>query len=471
MKKLIILGTLLAVCLASCSKNNVNQVVPEPEIGARLITIYASAGETTKTNYSGDVTFSWVAGDKISVLFHDSGDNPVWVDFTARSTAASSAFTATVSGDLTIGAPTTGTQWALYPANDNHVYTSDSDIAFAQPSVVDGNTACIPMIAKLASGASGPYHFHQLGGAIKLTIKNIRTEVSRIRLYYNTETDSAVKYLSGLFTIQNPGSDTPSIEHNTVVSDSGEQHYISATANVNSITHQATVYLPLPNSLSAWPYYVFKVFDADKNIELFNKKFGSGAPAITASRRQIKVLSELTLADVDRSGVVQIDGYTNEWSGISTFDSNNPGYIYSWKATSDATNIYFLIKALKKRVTGGRWGSYFCAGYDMTEGGSDPGYGLGSGKEAYTIVYPFDEVVDGQLCLINGLDGNGHVEYPVGTNLGHHITTAGYVEGDYVYFEMSVPRSDLGSPISGSTIKVNHSLSYYPTGEQSITLE
>ena len=134
MKKYIIVIMLMAIGMASCSKivpetenENNDPTIKELSDGSRLITIYADCdkiledGIEGKTSYASDKTFSWVAGDKISVLFHNSSDEPVWVDFTAVSTAASSRFTATVDGDLTMGAPTTGTYWALYPANANHV--------------------------------------------------------------------------------------------------------------------------------------------------------------------------------------------------------------------------------------------------------------------------------------------------------------------------------------------------------------
>lgn len=342
MKKINVFGLLLAVCLASCSVNDVKPDVAEPELGSRLVTLYANAGEMTKTDYAGDVTFSWVAGDKISVLYHNSLDEPVWVEFVASTSAASSAFTATVAGDLTIGAPTTGTQWALYPANASHVYTDDSTIGFALPTVVDGNTAKIPMIATLASGASGPYHFRQLGGALKLTIKNIRSEVSKIRLYFNTETDDTKKYLSGVYAIQSPGSSTPSIEHNAVTSDG--EHFISATADVNPTTHVATVYMPLPNNLAAWPFYVFAVYDADNDVQLFYKKIGTGG-AITSTRRQINVASDLTLADIDRSSLIQVDGYFDEWGTAAGVVSKTwPGTSsqpFDLKVASDGTNIWF----------------------------------------------------------------------------------------------------------------------------------
>ena len=444
--------------ISTLESNSKDTVAPQ------VVTLYAHASEVTRTSYAGDKTFSWTAGDKISVLYHNDLNEPVWVEFTASTSAASSAFTATVPGGLTIGAPTTGVQWALYPANENHVYTDDSTIGFAQAAVVDGTTAKIPMIATLASGSSDAYHFRQMGGALKFTVKNIRTEVSRIRLEFNTSWGD--KYVSGVFSVQNPDSATPSIVYDSMVS--GASRLISATATVES--NDAVVYLPLP-VLEAWATFYINVYDADNGVLLCQKKINSGC--ITATRQRIDAVNDLTLPDVDRSSRIQIDGYfSSDWtgSGISSFSSANPGRIVEWKATYDAENLYFYLKLVRAKVTGGRWGSYICTGYDYVDGGGNPGYGLGDGKEAYSIVYPFDAVVDDTLPLIVGLDGNGHTEYPLSTNTGHNIKTAGYSDANYVYMEMCVPRDKVGCPSSG-TIKVNHSLSEYPTGEQSIVLE
>lgn len=332
---------LLALGLVGCSEKIVPQEDIE-EVSGKVVTLYADASEVTRTSYEGDKTFSWTAGDEISVLYHDSSDNPIWVTFTATSTAPSSAFTATVDDDYTLGAPSTGTQWALYPANANHIYTDDSTIGFSQPEIVDGSSAKIAMIATVASGSSDSYHFRQLGGALKFTIKNIRTEASRIRVFFDTE-GSSEKFLSGVFAVQNPSSDAPSIEHNIMTSEG--KHYISATADVDG-SHNAVVYMPMPNSLSAWPWYTVNVYDADNGALLCNKHVGTGSP-VTATRRKINVVNDLTIPTVDRSEKIQIDGYFDDWStaeGVVEKSYTSGGVPIDMKLASDGNKIWFYHK-------------------------------------------------------------------------------------------------------------------------------
>lgn len=471
MKKLFLFAILLTMVMVGCSeKISTLESNSKDTVAPQVVTLYAHASEVTRTSYAGDKTFSWTAGDKISVLYHNDLNEPVWVEFTASTSAASSAFTATVPGGLTIGAPTTGVQWALYPANENHVYTNDSTIGFAQAAVVDGTTAKIPMIATLASGSSDAYHFRQMGGALKFTVKNIRTEVSRIRLEFNTSWGD--KYVSGVFSVQNPDSATPSIVYNSMTSDASR--LISATANVES--NNSVVYLPLP-VLEAWASFYINVYDADNGVLLCQKKISSGC--VTASRQRIDAVNDLTLPDVDRSRPIQIDGYiSSDWSGsgIYSFVSENPNRIKTWKATSDADYIYFLFQLVKAKIntSSPRWGNFICSGFDFVaeSGGTTVNnYHLGDGLEAFSINYFVSSVEDGKIIFVNGEETNGNIECPVQTDTGNHVITAGFVDGDDAWVEMSIRRDQIGATASGITMTAIHSFDYYNTGRQSFVLE
>lgn len=353
MKKIFFYGMLLAMGMASCSKAISENEAFEPTVeqlpdGSRLITLYADcdkileADAETKTTYASDQTFSWVAGDKISVLFHNGSNEPVWVDFEASTSAASSSFTATVSGELTLGAPTTGTFWALYPANANHVYTDDDHIQFYLPDTHDGTTARIPMIAK-ATGTPA-FHFRHLGGALKVTVKNIRTEVSNIRVQFNSHGWSGYRYVAGSFDVQDPGTETPSIIANPKT-EKIASYIASATGPVDG-SHNAVVYIPLPK-YDVWPNVEFSVFDADKNVVLYNKTFSTPDVCLFSVRRQqICRLNDLTLTTVDRSSKIQVDGYFDEWGtadGVvsKTWPGTAESQPFTLKVASDGTYIWF----------------------------------------------------------------------------------------------------------------------------------
>lgn len=361
MKRILFSVTLLAMVIASCSKvpsenktSDNGLEVKELADGSRQYTLYADCGkddEDVKTDYAADKTFSWVAGDKISVLFHNGSNEPVWVDFVAESTAASSRFTATVDGELTMGAPTSGTHWALYPAHASHVYTSDTDIKFFLTPTHNGAKAEIPMIATSAAGSAPAFHFRHLGGALKMTVKNIRTEVSNIRVEFYTrgwETDGkGFRYVTGAFPVKNPSSSAPSIEANPGTTITSGSFTSSATVAVNPSTHSAVVYLPLP-VYDVWNDVNFTVYDNDANVPLYDKKItrDPSGTLFEVYRKKITPLSDLTLADVDRSSKIQVDGYFDEWStaeGVvsQTWPGTAESQPFVLKIASDGTNIWF----------------------------------------------------------------------------------------------------------------------------------
>ena len=441
----------------------------EAKTETRLVTLYADCDGMVKTNYADDITFSWVAGDKISVLYHlkESPYTNQWVTFTASSTAASSAFTASVSSDLEIGAYSTGTKWAMYPASDNHTYTDDSKLGFSLESGYDGNTAKIPMIAKVASGSDDSFHFHQLCGAAKLTIKNIRSEVTRIGVCLDSNWGSdGQRLLSGVFNVQNPGSDTPSIVHNDVSASESRKMY--AYADVNGSTHTATVFIPLP-VFEIWASFVVNVYDAAGGTPLYSKHFSSGC--IDIQRQKINKLSDLTLANIDSTPGIKIDGYISDWSTVSTQVSKNTNRIVDWKVTSDATNIYFLFKLVKSKVVASsRWSKYIVIGFDTAEGGTAADYGLEGDMEARAVIYPFDAPLPGfNAGYIVGTDSNCAFTRPVGTATDAKAIVGGNAsDNDYVYVEISILRSALGSP--SGTINVDCSYEYYNVGTTAVVL-
>lgn len=469
---------LLATVMAGCSKempqNDLISVEPSLDHpGYNKVSIYADvAGDDTKTSYAEDVTFSWTAGDKISVLYHDGESNPHWVEFAAQSSAAKSRFDGLVPDGYTMGAPTTGTWWALYPANNNHVYTSDSDIKFYLPNSGDGTTARIPMIGKLESGET--YRFRQLCGAIKLNITNIRTEASSIKVLVNTHgwtsEGTTYKLVAGALPIADPGSSTPSISSTQTSAITDGAFITSATATVS--TQSATVYIPLPIS-EYWSDVDFIVKDADNNATLYSKKIDAGK-VLDIKRQQISRLTSLSLATIDSTPGIKIDGYVADWGGISAFSSLSTSNVAEWKATSDVSNVYFYLKIAKSVITSGRWESYIATAYDTVDGGSGASYGI-SGEiwDARSIVYPFDTPIgEGSVDFIFGTDSNTTLLRPISpeTKTGAKAYSGGSLasDGKHVYVEYSIPRTALGSPSGSITVSV--SFGWTNIGTQTIAL-
>ncbi len=350
MKKVLYSAMLLATVLAGCTKESYNDsIISEPipeKPGYSKVTIYADAvSDETKTSYADDQNFSWVSGDKISVLYTDSSNNPQWVEFTAQSTAKKSAFVAEIPDGYTMGAPSTHTWWALYPASNQHVYTSDSNIGFYFASVYEGNTANIPMIGKLESGST--YRFRHLCGAAKFTVSNIRTEVTRLKLTVDASWNGNIG--GGVFTIQDPSSSAPYINKSNIAS--GGTTTTSAIANVNPSTHSATVFVPLIVG-TIWPSYRVYAYDASNDILLATGNASKEGEQLVINRGQINRVNRWGLADVDRSKLIQVDGYFSDWGSATGVVSKSwsGSQVFDMKVVSDGTNIWFYHKVYGDKV-------------------------------------------------------------------------------------------------------------------------
>ena len=175
--------------LAACSKENVNESNIQSDIkGTYEFSIAVNAEEIgTKTSYEGEKTFSWSAGDQISVLFHDSDSNDKFYTLTAQSVNGKDAiFSGTIDSGWEVGASDTGDKWALYPAG-NHTYSATAPV-FSIPAEVDFSathfSANLPMYAIGEDDGSGNdfYAFKHVSnvGAYKFTFSNL--DVSKVRL-------------------------------------------------------------------------------------------------------------------------------------------------------------------------------------------------------------------------------------------------------------------------------------------------
>lgn len=381
----------LATVLAGCNKVPA-ETPAEPVDGRRLVTIYADSGSIeSKTTYANDKTFGWEAGDKISVLFHNSSDENLWVTFEAQSSGTSSAFTAMVDADLTEGAAGEGgSKWAMYPASANHVYTNETTLGFSLEAGQDGNTPKIPMIANVATSSSSTYHFHQLGGAIKFTVNNIRSDVSRLKISLSSLWGTDTRFVSGVFNVTDPATETPSISHDNLRS--GGSKFTHVFADVDA-SHNAVAYMPLP-VFDIWPDYCITVSDATSGAILYQKTLGSGAGNINVQRSKITRLNTLTLPNVSASSaLIKADGFFGDWAsaeGVVSKNYNTGSQPFDLKVVSDGENIWFYHKLYGNKFTLTSNGRISNLSFDLdnkiTTG--DTGSWWGKGCE-YSISYDF----------------------------------------------------------------------------------
>lgn len=241
MKKRIFTGCLcvVALLLAGCSRNLAEVEVPE-ETNTYTFTLSASLDDAmTKSDYDASGHFSWSAGDKISVLFHNDSGNPVNKFFTLTAVSISGN-TATFSGPVTTGyteGSNLGAKWALFPASDQHVYNTDnvgvagaSHITYHLPGYTDFTapgahySANIPLAANTVT--DGKYIFANMCGAYKFTFTDVNVDKVNFTVY------NASRAISGDI----PAAKNGNTDLAQSSSASGDEQCISFTANVVSKT-------------------------------------------------------------------------------------------------------------------------------------------------------------------------------------------------------------------------------------------
>ena len=189
MKKILYFAVACAGILAiSCQKDSNSNDVKEASKG-RVVTLSASV-DALKTTYADDKTFSWVAGDAISVMV-SNGEETKAVEFTTEQSGASVFFT----GTLEEGYDFTGK--AFYPSNMSPRDTAGT-YALSLPSKISDTKnplSAIPLVGELDGET---LYFHTAVGVMKFTVKNIPEPAYYFTLYAKVP-------LSGEFLLSEDG--------------------------------------------------------------------------------------------------------------------------------------------------------------------------------------------------------------------------------------------------------------------------
>ena len=205
MKKLIFpVLALVAALTVSCNKE---QGMESPAAKAsQKVTIEASIAGT-KTAYANDKTFSWLAGDKISVM-EDLDGTVKFNEFTAASEGPTTTFNGEISDGATLG------QWAVYPSSLQPAVT-DGTLTIVLPTqrfmdypgretVAGYVTASNPM-AKLPlvgqKQADDSYKFATAMGVVRFTLTNVPADAS-----YFTILAAEGQHIAGTFKADADGT-------------------------------------------------------------------------------------------------------------------------------------------------------------------------------------------------------------------------------------------------------------------------
>ncbi len=457
----------VAAALAACQKQNVINEPAEKD-GSYVFTLKATADVITKTDFDAEGTFSWTAGDAISVLFNNGTTNKFFT-LTTEGSGASADFSGTIDAGYTIGALDDGTKWAFYPAG-SHTYTSASDIKFNIPALNDFTaegahwSSNMPMYAQSEDGST--FAFKHLGPAFKFTVKDLDNSVNKIKVVIqNQETYQ----LSGDIVVAIDGG-KPFLDHGwaDVGSTKGSLTFI---CNVSS--NSAVFYVPVRYWGVSCFQPVVTIYNAE-NDAVLKEITAKNAAATLTSRGEVQ---PITISAPGAAEWSFESAFGIEWDKITDVYAGDGERILEWKATSDADNVYFYYKMPEAFVVEkGVWGSYLVTGFDTDNDastGEDGSYGLGAGFEARSVSFPFNNEA-GQAVIFRAPDNpksDNNIKCPIsGSSLGKANTNGTLHQGD-VLVEIKIPRNMIGSPASGATIRVRQSCAYTVSDAQTITLK
>ena len=310
--------------------------IPGP--GFKILTIEASqeASADSKTSYAGEVTFSWSVGDKISVLCNDGSAN-CWQTFTATTAAASSKFTAVVPDGVNLGS-LDAKKVALYPADENHVYTSTAsgEMSFHIPASRDFRAAsgghketAIPMFAWGTD--TDTYAFSNLTGAVKFTFTNVPS--TAVKFVFT----SGSSKLNGTFPLVYSGvidlANSSNVKWNAADPADASEKPVTYYADVEEGT--VSFYVPFATG-SIWGYSHLELRDVATDIPLFTH---NSVGTINVTKNRVVVLPNLTIPSF-------ASAYGIDWSGVDASENASATYtgIRKMKATADSDYLYMYLE-------------------------------------------------------------------------------------------------------------------------------
>ena len=416
MKRYAFYMLIMAVAaVAACQK----QIVVEEPVsqdspkGSYIYTVNASVDDAdVKTDYDG-ATFSWSAGDAISVLFHNGDDNQFFTLTRTSGTGNSATFSGAITSGYTIGSSNTGKIWAFYPANANHSYTpgsNDNRPSFFTPAVNDlsgGNfSANIPMYDVLDS--EGNFTFKYMTCAYKFIINDL--DVSKIQV----DIENGVSYgLSGLTTM--------SSNYLRYSSPTAEQKKITYICDVTSKT--AVFYVSCRWSATSFkPTVLIKDYSTGYTIKSITATNGK---AIDAAGKVQPITISAPGTGSPFESQLGIDWF-NDGSVVSA--NGDADGVKLIKAKADADYLYFLF-GVKKSL--------------LLYTGSD------SYPRSNNIQVYFNSTSPGHFCYLYR-NGAANINDKVGSIAGSQIVEVD--ASDTVYCEFKVARTYDASITAAGTV-------------------
>lgn len=486
MKRIICIA-MACVAIFACNRMSV-EVTPfeaNNEQGTYIFTLTATAAdELTKTAYADEKTFSWSANDEISVVFHKTddkvdGDDIIFVNLKTTAGGTTASFTGTVPNGYEVGASDTegGVKWALFPAGDHVWDGTNHKPKFVIPDVTDFTVSGahfsvnIPMAAK--GDGENNFVFNHIACAYKISFKEL--DATKVKLKV---THSASHKLSGTFSMESSngglwaqGSSTESDKSVSFIRNVAGDHtvdfYFTIPRYGESSGFQPTI--TLTDETSGYTLYqktAKQNWTATDGLEPAYDRMVI-LPAIPASGVGKPFTSAFLAADFNWADV-DMDPATPTTKDAFPGDGTK---MISWKAYSDATNVYFFFQLSAAKVKDdGQYSAYLATGFDTAEGGADASYGLGGGFEARALSFPFHHDAKAPITFQSTASPKSEstILCPLsGESLGK-VATNGACGGAYAFVEICIPRAKIGNPTGEITVR--HAYGYTASAAQTITL-
>ena len=403
MKKYALIIAAICACLISCTKETPKFQEETASPAMKTVTITATTDEAlTKTSYAGGTSFSWTAGDQISVYCSDGNFYP----FTADETGATSTFTGSIPDGVSLG------NRAFFPADDSHDLANYFYHIPETKDMTGHPSADIPMIGD--KGEDDSYTFAHCCGATKLTITNIPANIVSVQI----SIASPSLKLSGDFGVF---TDAGYWRWNPKAASTDSEKNFSRKVAVAD--HEASIYIPYASGSEWWGKNVVNVtgFDASNaSTALVTNKEMSKSIGVVA-RACVLPLKPLVLSNLNNVDWTASDVAT------STLDpSNSKKCLTDLKVASDAYYMYARVKGPVEGFAGNYLDIYL-------SDGNGSNYALSNDNVYWNT--------GGNTVYINEHKGTITSSSLVMTFNGVNIeTNTETIDGD-IYWYMAFPRS------------------------------
>lgn len=442
MKNWIIYIAFPALLCAACAKEEVAPVQPQApaETGTYLFTLKANVdSDLTKTTYEEDKTFSWSAGDQISVLFNNGVDNQYFT-LTTTDTGASANFSGEIPAGYTIGSSNDENEKvALFPAGAHYYDRTKAKYDatdypkrgtfFNIPAFTDFTashfSANLPMAA-IGDGDNN-FTFKHIAGTYKVVFNSIDASVTKVMLTVKNQLTYAI---SGDFRLEDGGS------HNycwwqTWTSEGSAAQSVSYVVNVDPSTHKATFYIPYSHNDAAG----FQPQLTLTNAVNGNTLRVASAKAAFSGDNKPSFEHMVVLPEIPAPGTGVAPGWRSNhdinWDLVdaSTTGRTSTNYagINLMKVTSDQDNLYILLDIKVDYLLDND--TYDYSNYFIFFAGD----GSASGSTHWS--WPDDHY---QTRIEGWLKTGNALVYTNGT--GYILDAIANIDGEHCYYEIAIAR-------------------------------